>query len=306
MRGQIGLSAQRGMMPGFIGEVMKFVRIALLVAGLSLFSSNAMAQQSGEACRNLDGNSEWNELLQKMQRFHEKGLYLDALDVAQKMTKICSKSPMLNYYIAIEYQGLKENVKALSYLQRASDYISDFVVSPEVSKEIWYARYEAEFPSHTQANIDRMNSEIEELNEKVQILEKDNSAGQMVSNEIVKNSQQSYFRDKDYLYRLMWTGIGVGIGGAVAGIGGAVLLGIYHDEREARYVLSDKTDKHPKEMRIMNKLGWGLIGGGGALLISGAIVGGLAGTWYKQLSDEDALSVTFQASPGYFGVAGEF
>ncbi len=291
------------------GITMKLLQIAMMASSILLIASVSYAQEIIDPCMDLSNNIEWNSKLQEMQRFHEKGLFMDALDVAQDMARICSKSPVLNYYMGIEYQGLNDEVKALNYLQRASDFTTDLVVPPSTAKQIWYARYEAEFPTHTQNNIDNLNREIESLNEKIQNLSEISAdykqevkeSEERALDDITRIAQHTSEREKEQqnqLYTMMWTGIGLGIGGATAAIvSGMIML---FDYKDLGYY--DKKDLTAPEKYTA----WAFIGGGAALLISGSIVAGMAGSWYNDLVGDEEVTLSFKASPNYIGVSGSF
>ena len=291
---------------------MKLLQIAMAASSILLIASISNAQEIIDPCMDLSNNIEWNSKLQDMQRFHEKGLFMDALDVAQDMARICSKSPVLNYYMGIEYQGLNDEVKALNYLQRASDFTSDLVVPPSTAKQIWYARYEAEFPTHTQKHIDLLNQEIESLNDKIQDLSevsadykqevKDSEARALDDiTRIAQHTSEQEQLHQNQLYKMMWTGIGIGIVGIAATVPGIVFLIKYNDGDYS----DDINDLNMKKGAV-NQLSIGLVAGGGALLVAGSIIGGLAGSWYNDLLGDEEVTLSLNASPNYIGLSGTF
>ena len=296
---------------------MKLLQKAIVATSILLIVPTSYAQEPADPCLDLSNNAEWNNKLLDMQRFHEKGLFMDALDVAQDMARICSKSPVLNYYMGIEYQGLNDEVKSLNYLQRASDFTSDLYVPPSTAKQIWYARYEAEFPTHTQKHIDQLNKEIKSLNDKIQNLSEVSADYRQEVKEseeraldditrIAQHTSQQEKEQKDQLYALMWTGIGIGIAGVAAAGAGAGLVYWQHDNHEKDKKHDDEEGYKEKYKAGISKIGWGLIAGGGALILSGAIVGSIAGSWYKDLMRDEDITLTLNTSPNYIGLSGSF
>ena len=157
-----------------------------------------------DACLYLTNNSGWNEGIKSVSQLIQAGNYTQARIEAKTLSQICDQSPVLHYMQGKIAQEMGEKSDALLHYQKASEYTYQFAVEPDMARKIWYARYENEHPERTAKSLEE-------------------SARQNES-KIYENTSElmsEFHKDiKARNYKMMWTGIGLGIGGlALLGTG---------------------------------------------------------------------------------------
>ena len=253
-----------------------------------------MASTAHASCDNIDTNPTWNQKLKEVQTAYKAGEYQKAIQIAQSMTSICSDSPALNYYIARSYSALNEPTKASFYYERATNKLSDFRVSPEIAKQIWYGRYEAEYPELSQKYVNELKAENLRL-----------------SNDKYKTEQsQTISKTVDYTYEkhkasvVLWTGVGfgiVGLGLTGTGIG----LIVTQKDKINRKAVTD-SENYDLGYKLTNTdtylAGIALTGIGGAFALLGTLMAGIGGYQYNHIKMNETTALSFDVSPNSLGM----
>ena len=248
--------------------------IAVLLA-LCVVAPEARA----DGCDNLDSNVRWVQLFQELSTQISNNENDAAFDTAEKLTAICSESPILNYAIARIYRNLQNDSKELYYLQRATMFTEKFSVHPDTMEVLWFERYEAEHPECRTS--EKSQKTIEELNNAVLEAQKQKYEAQIAT-------ERKTYDQADKFNALMWSGVAVGITGIAMLTAGSVLLEMNREEA----VEIDYSKSQTKVKPIWG-VSWGLVGAGIAATIAGAAVAGYGGYHYVRTRNEsDALSVT--------------
>ncbi|MBQ9396337.1 MAG: hypothetical protein IJU23_12615 [Proteobacteria bacterium] len=226
----------------------------ILLCLIGLVPSIAFAEDN---CKNLESNKEWTRQHEELVELIQAMDYDKAQALAKRMSKICDQTPALHYMQGKIAEELGNKSDALLHYQKASEYTYQFAVAPDMAKKIWYARYENEHPERTAQSL----KESAEQNE---TRLKENTS-----------SLLAQFREEQKLrnYKLMWTGIGLGIGGAaLLGTGLGLWSGYYNEP----------LDTNHKHVVVGYKMSLALMGTGTAFTLTGIILAGLFGHWYKQ------------------------
>lgn len=249
--------------------------------GASWFSHEALA----EDCDNLDRNRTWVNQFEKLQGSVIRGEYTEALQFANSLFQICSRSPAANYYAAQALAGLGENVKAVQFFQKASEYTSEFVVAPEMSRQIWYARYEAEYPERSDAGIAAIHEEMAKLRLE---LDERNEALDHLQTQVKTSADDAH----EKYGAIMWSGAGIGIAGVAMTVVGGLFAFNAFDFDLYEDVTSDPRDDHRKyEIKNFYRAGWALFGAGLALTVTGAFMAGFGGYQYTHADENLTISV---------------
>lgn len=264
----------------------------------ALYSSSAFA----ENCNNLSSNSEWNANFSQMQNEISSELYIDALNTAKALYKICSKSPALNYYIGIAEQGAGDPTKATLYFQKASEYTFDFAVEPEMARLIWYARYEAENPERSDIAFSNLKQKLalqEKQIEEYKTMTTSKDAEIQTVKDLNKEAQNVIFDNQTNIHHyktIMWTGTGIGIAGIGATVAGAVLAFTLSDKEKYEDVTENEASvQRLYHIRPKYTAGLATFGAGLALTLTGALMAGFGGYYYTHLTKD--VTVSLQATP---------
>lgn len=242
-----------------------------------------------EPCGDLLKNEEWTRGIDEIVQKLGTGQDLDSARIRSKeLFEICSQSPTLNYLTGRLAEERKNMVDALYYYQKASEYTYVFAVEPELAKEIWYKRYLAENPDLSAEEVDGLKQKIDEQTKELARLRRaDENYSAM--------RETKAFEDTV----LMWTGAGTGLVGlAVAGAGVGLVLKSKEAPCDIKLV-SEKTET--KATRVQSDVkssylaGWALVGAGGALAVTGAILAGVYG--YRVSHQNGDSDFSFQVSP---------
>ena len=244
---------------------------------LGIMLSGAAAYAS---CDDLQSNETWNAKFKQITVAYKGGEYQKVIDIAQSMQSICSDSPIFNYYIAKSYTAMGERTKALRYYQKATANLSKFATSDEVTKELWYGRYEAEFPELTQKNFEDLKQQIEQCN-----TNETQTAITQVSDAADRKRAASV---------TLWTGTAMGIAGlALVGLG-AGFLATRGDPNIKYQSGSDDSGGHWTFANDKMYIGGiAMLAAGGGLTLAGTIMTAISGYQYTHIDLRDDVSLAF-------------
>lgn len=282
-------------------SIMRKSIMGLLAAGmLSVWGmpDDAFAQAAlSSGCATLAQNQAWNDGIMALRVGVETKDYDAALKAAAPLTSICGESPILNYYVGLAMQGSGDDVKALIYFQKASQHMSDFTVPPEISRRIWYARYEGEYPERTEDAVLRRAEENKRLTaQSTDLTEKLAQAERTIENLNLSHKvtiDQMHAEAKSRYAATMWTGVGVGIAGILVGVGGG-LLAYFSSNNEAAAITPQYIS------------GLAMLGGGIGMTLAGAIVAGIGGYQYTHVGLEDTVTDDVSVSFNFTGTGATF
>lgn len=252
---------------------------------------NTQASYADE-CNEVSSDPSWNESMQMLADMVGDKKFEDAHRLAKQMNARCSRSPMMNFIEGkmSESEGNLEEAKF--FYQKASEYTYEFAVSPDVSKRIWYARYEFEHPERTEVGIKRLVDEKLAIENEKLAKEAELTAAQTT----IVEHDAFYAQKLEEEYKLaMWTGTGIGIAGVAMLATGLGLIASMSDED--KYEERGNNVDKVKSYKISNRYnaGWAMFGIGIAATVSGAIVSGIFG--YKLTHIERETSMAIQLSP---------
>ena len=233
-------------------------------------------------CDALDQNTTWNQGLMQIQKQVESAKYAEALETAQPLFAICQESPVLLYYTGLAMRGTGDEERAKIYFQKSSESLSKMAAEPELSQKIWYTRYEAEHTESTPDAIKEKERTIESLSKQVADLNKEKQHLEQSSVELSASSGNEVI----HYHQVMWTGIGIGIGGLAITTVGAVLVGLSKDSDEAMEVKTGTLSENG--IRIA---GWTLLGTGIGLTAAGIVTAGIGGYHYSKAKEDAVMSL---------------
>lgn len=282
-------------------SIMRKSIMGLLAAGmLSIWGmpDDAFAQAAlSSGCATLAQNQAWNDGIMALRVGVETKDYDAALKAAAPLTSICGESPILNYYVGLAMQGSGDDVKALIYFQKASQHMSDFTVPPEISRRIWYARYEGEYPERTEDAVLRRAEENKRLTaQNTDLTEKLSQAERTIENLNLSHKvtiDQMHAEAQSRYAATMWTGVGVGIAGILVGVGGG-LLAYFSSNNEAAAITPQYIS------------GLAMLGGGIGMTLAGAIFAGIGGYQYTHVGLEDTVTDDVSVSFNFTGTGATF
>lgn len=234
------------------------------------------------ACMDLTTNDKWNDGLIRLSDRIQKGEFEEAKAEADELAKMCARSPSLNYMQGRIAEGLNDPDTAKLYFEKASYNSLEFATASNLTKKIWYARYEAEHPEISEKSIQAFHAQIDTL------------TTQNSEKQAQIDYQEQRFEDtarvatecNDHSNAIgLWTGIGFGIAGlALAGTGAGLVA--------ANDAESEKTDSSGIKYYKTNttyQAGMALLGSGIALTVAGAVAAGVFG--YKITHAPDFFEV---------------
>ena len=293
--------------PRFSASEASTSRRLIILLSLVTFFIIPAAGYAQDNCTDLSNNIEWTSGLQEIIMTMQAGDMPKAQQQAKALADICMNAPLLNYLQGKIAEELDQKKEALFYYQKASENTYTFAIAPDTAKKIWYARYESEFPEHTEAVVAASKTRIAELEAE---LSSEKAETQKLNEQL--NSQRgtliSDFKEREHetFLKFMWAGAGIGIAGvAIAGGGVGMLFGSKHD-KYAKVNFSDiggadKTSEniddavHSYKYNSLYLASWAMIGAGAALAISGAVLTGIYGYKYTHPSEDESFA--FQISP---------
>lgn len=248
--------------------VMVLVLIFCVGVPLTAFADN---------CKNLEKDKMWTEGFKKLNELITDQNWSEALDEAHKLYAYCDRSPLINFYLGHIYQEMGNEKNALNYLRKATDNTDEFAVTGPVLERIWYERYEAEHPDARPENIAKMKEALKNVSAEKMQSEFDSA----LSLEKVRSNYAAG----------LWTGVGLAGAGLVLGGVGA---GMYFSNRDP--AMDWDSEKARASVKEGYYIGVGLIGAGIGLTVAGAIVAGVMGHHYAQLTAEEK-TVSLSISP---------
>ena len=281
-----------------------------LSIGLGIaFAATTASMAFADDCNNLGGNPAWTSNFGKMESAIEKGKYDDAIEYAKPLFAICQRSPALLYYTGLAMKGKGDLDRSKQYLIKASDMTSDVAVDPGMSRRIWFARYEAEFPEAApeslQAKADAMAeqkakyAELEKQVAEKAAADKEAAIQTDVASTMLLGKTLSNWRAS------MWAGVGITAAGIAATIAGSVLV-VKSDKVEAKGNIDTSNSGFAVKKSYL--AGWALIGAGIVATVGGTVLTGIAGSRFVRTSDElDKKQVfSFSVSPTSVAFGMEF
>ena len=219
-------------------------------------------------CEDIAQNEEWIRNLIDVAAFHDHGDYKESLEIGLKMLVMCDRSPALNYYIASDYQALGENAKAFAYILKASDGTAHMATSKE-----------------NEESIKRKREELETI----------------VMGET--SAKINLYKYKNEYKTAMWAGLGVGISGAALTTLGTMLITSDDDDPDNGNNSGDKSKDNA--YTSSNLAGYCLLGAGLAMLVGGAVLGGIYGYKYMHFEEENT-QFSFHVMPTSIGLSVTF
>ncbi len=230
--------------------------------------------QQSDACENLNSIPKWTTGLQEVSSLITAGNFEQAKEVSHELQKICPRSPVLNYMQGRIYEGLSDDNSANMHFTEASRYTFEFAVASDITQKIWYAKYESDNREKLRAAEADMK-ELAEIKPEYEALKE------------AQNKKDNQADESLYNKKLMWTGVGLAAGGLIlAGTGAAFAA----TAKEADAFEKTKDD-HIKPTGKFT-CGWGLVGAGTALAVTGAVLTGIFGYRYTHTADNVDYAVT--------------
>ena len=273
----------------------RLLKFAYMCAG-GLCSLTLVTPAFADSCDNLDSNKTWNATFEKLNNAYLRQDYATALQYSRELENICELSPILNYSIAYIHKGLGNSEKYLFYLQKSTQNTERFSVDKNALDQIWNDKYVAEHPDASPESIENYKKTIESLKAE---LEQARLANTDLSHSTISKDQHLQDKIDDYKTP-MWIAAGIGIGGlAMAGAGAALVL-----TTDFADVDENQFDHTRLKEKPIHALGWGLIGAGAGLAVTGAVFSGIFGYKYKHYNDSKNL--TFHFAPNHASIAMTF
>ena len=281
----------------------KIQHLAYFAAAVSLLCSVHSAY--AEDCSNFSNNPNWQTNFEHLQNEIFNQNYEAALESAKTLFAICPRSPAVNYYSGVALRGLGDEAKATMMFQKASEYTTEFSTSPEMSRLIWYARYEGENPNATSESQKAVQQKVETLEAELESVKLINAGyeAQLSSSEtlqyVVMDNERDAFKRK--FKTVMWTGTAVGAIGLVSAITGGVLAFTMSNDDKYKDITNDDTSvKRKYKISSRYGAGLGLFGAGLGLTAAGALMAGFGG--YHYTHSDLPVSFRLDISPNYAGV----
>lgn len=271
-----------------------------------------------EDCFNIGTNQEWQIHQQDFADAVDSEEYDKALEYADKLNRICSTSPALNYSVGMIYQRKGDDENAIKYIKKAIDNPDGFELDESVVKTFHSTLYE--IMEGYQAKLKAENAAKDAQYK--ENLDKSNDDMKRTLTEFSEVKRLAADNELSRAKVVMWTGTGVGALGLVTTIVGAVLAAKDDSEAEITDIggCNGNTCTFKKEeeenlwkvetlgeatltykITSYKKPGFALIGAGIGMTIAGAVMAGIGAYHYTHpsmgvaLSDDVALS--FDVSP---------
>lgn len=235
-------------------------------------------------CKNLEKDKFWAEGFKKVNDLITDKKWDEALDEAHKLYAYCDRSPMINFYLGHIYKELGNEKNVLNYLRKATDYTEEFAIKGPLLERIWYERYEAEHPEARPEKIAEMKEALETERQKVAAAGDAQKQSEFDTTLSLQKVRSNYAAG-------LWTGVGLGAAGLVLG---GVGVGMYFSNRDP--AMDWDSEKARASVKEGYYIGVGLIGAGIGLTVAGAIVAGVMGHHYAQLTAEEK-TVSLSISP---------
>ena len=271
--------------------------------GLGLVLAAAVSNHAfADACDNLGNNAEWRKKFAKLETAVDNGQFEDAIEHSKALFAICSRSPALMFYTGQAMKGKGDIDRAKQYFIKASDLTSEIAVDTGLSRRIWFARYEAEFPDASpearQAQADQLAAEQAKYSELKAELDahhidlRENNARIEIASAFLNEKSK-----RDWGIAL-WSGVGITAAGIILIVSGGVLT---TESEEIEKSGDTTTEKSGFAVTKPYVAGWTLLGAGIAATVGGTVLMGIAGYNYVRVDlDNDGAedeSVSFNVSP---------
>ena len=137
------------------------VLLALLMP-VCLGTSSALAQENvrpnNDWCPELINTNNWQYEIGNLEKLINDGNYTEAEELIQTLEGICARSPMLKFAQGKLAQARGETEKARTNYIEASEQLTQFELSPTLSKDIWYARFQLE--NQVSSDYEKVNRQI--------------------------------------------------------------------------------------------------------------------------------------------------
>ncbi|MBO4351422.1 MAG: hypothetical protein J6A01_10820 [Proteobacteria bacterium] len=232
-----------------------------------------------DACMTLDKNQHWTDEFNSLMANYKTQQYDEALKHADKLNKICSRSPALNFSIAQIYHAMGDDAKGLFYIQRATNSTEQFAVKGDLLERMWYTRYEMEHPDAAPESIKKLRNDNERLRSEAEVLREQEAQRKITEAE-------EFMTRKSHYAIGMWTGVAsAGLGIVLTGVG----AGLFAANRDD--AISFNNDNAKVSVKPANYAYMGLMGAGIGLTVIGAAFAGIIGYHYLKLQNDSDLSM---------------
>ena len=277
----------------------KFSTVLVILASLLVIPALAAA----EDCSQLDLNPDWGTLFGQFNEQYEAGNYAAALETTQQLQAICSRSPLLNFSIAVVYRKLGDTENAKAYIRTATERTEEFAVSPDILASMWMMRYEIEHSENVSVREEYDKLVAQDAEYKKQL--EDTTVALTTSNDelLKRREMMAAVADKEKFRNsvIMWTGTGIGVAGIAMTVVGAYMT--FVDTKKHVKPLKAQDDTVKFEAKHYAALY--LFGAGIAATVTGAVMAGLGGYYYTHPIAED-LTMAVTAGPGSLTVGLSF
>ena len=282
-----------------LGRVKQIVWIASACGPCLLGSMAAPMEACASPCDNLDNNPAWTSGMTKMNNAYIAGDWNEALKIGKELQNICNDSPFLNYTLANIYKNQNNKERHLFFLERATEQTRNFVVDNDMLNRMWNDKYIAAHPEADPETIKKQMNELDVANRT--LIDRDYEI-QALKKELADSKKN--LEDNIEMYKsLLWTGVGIGIGGlALTATGSALVI-----TSDAIDFKENFNGPHKYTEKTEHVLGWALIGTGAALAITGSVLAGVYGYKYSHHKDNQTdVELSFSVLPNYTSIKVEF
>jgi tetratricopeptide (TPR) repeat protein len=247
----------------------KILGMSTLLAANLLFAGSATAQD----CADLGNNIEYKSLMEKMNVQIQDKDYHAARKTADKLLRICPTVPSVNYALGKIYQELGDQKSAHTHFSIATDNTEEFAVPKDLLKNMWYARYESEFPEAVAFKTGKLEAQYQ------------------------KALAEGETEELNWAKTVMWSGAGIGIAGVAMAVAGGFVMGFSGIENivlnESNIEINSETNKYnnvfnlgKEDAMVKYTAGSVLLGVGIGAAVAGAVMAGIGRYKYTQLKAE--------------------
>jgi tetratricopeptide (TPR) repeat protein len=242
--------------------------MSTLLAANLLFAGSVTAQD----CADLGNNIEYKSLMEKMNVQIQDKDYHAARKTADKLLRICPTVPSVNYALGKIYQELGDQKSAHTHFSIGTDNTEEFAVPKDLLKNMWYARYESEFPEVVAFKTGKLEAQYQ------------------------KALAEGETGELNWAKNVMWSGAGIGIAGVVMAVAGGVVMGFSEIEINIDDIHNNKYELKQNNSTFMYTTGSVLLGVGIGAAVAGAVMAGIGGYKYTQLKEEKDTKDKLDAS----------
>lgn len=251
-------------------------------------------------CDDISKDPEFQKGFKNLVKLYESGKYPETIEAAKPLFAKCKESPAVLYYTGLAFREQGNIDSAKLYIQKSSEALSKYSADPGISRKIWYTRHELEFPESNAEAIKAKNEKINNLTNEVNEVKHQIEAYVQKNHDLELTVVSS--GDVSRYKKMMWTGIGLGIGGAAMAASGGVLWGI-DKEISISNIKYNNGDLKGKSKFGMTNGGQLLLGIGVGMAIVGTVMAGINGYYYSHLSkkEEDTSHISMNVGLGSLG-----